>query len=329
MSDVGTENIDLNVDRGTRSHIESAVAAHTPSPDVTHVVNNAVERNNAVRRARDDGKSEVKSISDLKPQDRLRATIREAVTQARNKAANPAPIVEAEKFIHNGPPGAWDSAAKAEWNNLPEKVRLAALREQNENLRAYGPLVGKYAEIEKAIAPHRETYAPKGISDAAAVNELFGWYRALNSPHKATALAVLMNQTGISLQDVANVVAQAQQYYGQQQQEPPQYQQRPQQQQYQSDPAEIAQVLNDFAKDKPQFEEVRVTMGELMQGGLATDLQTAYDKAIKLHSEEKDGRKRAVSPSSRSPSAALTTTQSGKGIRGAIKSAIQESRGRM
>jgi hypothetical protein len=239
MSDVGTEDRDLNADSGIRSHVEAAVAHHAPSPDITSIVNGAVEEHGRNIRDRNDRERSAKeangSVPDLKnikPADRLRATIRAAVQDARAKVANASPDQKflqsgPQKFIHNQPPASWSIEAKAAWPGLPEHVRLSALREQNQNLETFTPILRKHAELEQAIAPYRGII-PKHISEPAAINELLGLYAALKSPeHKATALAVLMNQTGTTFQDIANVVAQAQQ------QQPQGEQQTQQQQTYQ------------------------------------------------------------------------------------------------
>jgi hypothetical protein len=91
-------------------------------------------------------------------------------------------------------------------------------------------------------------------------------------------------------------------------------------------------------------------MGQLMQAGLATDLNTAYDKAVSLSPEvqaelkaEEEAKKvaekakeqqrlqaqakAAVSPSTRAPSAASIDAKKGTGVRGSILAAIQEARG--
>ena len=110
----------------------------------------------------------------------------------------------------------------------------------------------------------------------------------------------------------------------------------------------ISQELSTFAKDKPHFEKVRVIMGQLMSAGLASDLDSAYQKAILHHPEvsaqieaervakakaesdrtnaEKVNRARAaaVSPSGRSPNGAPVNdvAKASKGVRGDILSSI-------
>ena len=53
----------------------------------------------------------------------------------------------------------------------------------------------------------------------------------------------------------------------------------------QQEQAQIQNEIGSFSKDKPYFEEVRETMASLLQSGVAHDLQSAYDKAIRLNDD--------------------------------------------
>jgi hypothetical protein len=48
---------------------------------------------------------------------------------------------------------------------------------------------------------------------------------------------------------------------------------------------QLQNEISSFADDKPYFEEVRETMAGLLQSGMANDLQSAYDKAIRLNDD--------------------------------------------
>lgn len=49
--------------------------------------------------------------------------------------------------------------------------------------------------------------------------------------------------------------------------------------------AQMNSEISNFAKDKPYFDAVRETMAGLLQSGVASNLQTAYEKAIRLHDD--------------------------------------------
>jgi len=55
--------------------------------------------------------------------------------------------------------------------------------------------------------------------------------------------------------------------------------------QEQLEQAQLQNEISSFKDDKPYFEEVRETMAGLLQSGMANDLQSAYDKAIRLNDD--------------------------------------------
>ena len=56
-------------------------------------------------------------------------------------------------------------------------------------------------------------------------------------------------------------------------------------QQEQMEQTQLRSEIDSFKADKPYFEEVRETMAGLLQSGMADDLQSAYDKAIRLNDD--------------------------------------------
>ena len=332
---------DLSVDTGIRRHLEAAWAAHKPAnPDVDLVRENVKEAHDAIQRAGRDGK-DVKRFDQLHPNDRRHLQVRDAYTREKLKADTPVTKLETGQPMHDGPPGVWDSNAKAEWEKLPPAVRTSVLREQNENLRLLEqatPMMKKYSELDRVIAPHREIL-PKDVTEPEAIGNMLQWARLVHpsNPNKAAGMAMLMAQQGVTLQDVYNVVAQAQQQPDQQQ--PQQYEQQYQPQQQQE--AEVAATLKSFAADPRHrhFETVRVSMGTLLQGPDADrfmrngkeDLEALYREACRLHGidDSKDKRSAAVSPSTRSPSGQGSNPGKASGIRGHLQNAFAEARGRM
>jgi non-ribosomal peptide synthetase component F len=56
-------------------------------------------------------------------------------------------------------------------------------------------------------------------------------------------------------------------------------------QQKQSEQAALQQQIDSFKAASPHFEAVKETMAGLLQAGVAPDLATAYQKAIRLHDD--------------------------------------------
>ncbi len=329
-------DIDAN-DTGLRDQVESATVSAGYDPDRDRAENIARENREMVKRARDP--QNVKSIQDFDPKDRLRATIRNAITAHKAKdAGNPAfqpPAKGSDAPI--GPPVNWSSEAKAEFANLPQEVRLAALREQKayqDSLQPIAEYAARAKLIEDAVAPHRSRI-PSGMTEPQAVSHLFEWQRALNDPATSRdAYVFLGQQLGLLPADFS-------QY--QQSSSQPQYQQPNHASQEETQLGrEIEKSLAEFAKGHEHFQTVRRQMGLLLQAdhgkytgpdGTA-NLVALYNDACRAQGlypggDVRQAQRAAVSPSgNRSPSG-TASPERGKGhdVRSSIKSAIAEVRG--
>ena len=121
-----------------------------------------------------------------------------------------------------------------------------------------------------------------------------------------------------------------------------------QQQQELMEQTQLRSEIESFSADKPYFEEVRETMAGLLQSGMADDLQSAYDKAIRLNDDvfqkvnaeqaqkseaaqrEKVAAAKAkvLSPKSTTPTASTTTgSKSASSIRDAILNSMEQHAG--
>jgi len=275
------------------------------------------------------------------------------------KEASPAP----PPAVSAGLPPGWSAETKAFVEALPLEHPLrkdVSKREEevSKGFKEKSDQLKRYQEIEQVLTAARPTFQQAGVqSDGEAVRRLFAWESYIRA-NPRQAIMEIARSYGVDLAQNSPQVSQ------QPQEEIPQYM-RPLLDQFgrlnqefnafkgdqqRAEEARISQELTDFSKDKPHFERVRMTMGQLMQAGLATDLNTAYDKAVSLSPEvqaelkaEEEAKKvaerakeqqrlqaqakAAVSPSTRAPSAASIDAKKGTGVRGSILAAIQETRG--
>ena len=115
-----------------------------------------------------------------------------------------------------------------------------------------------------------------------------------------------------------------------------------QSQQEQQEQAQLKSEIDSFSKDKPYFDDVRETMAGLLQNNMAADLNTAYDKAIRLHddiwqkiqseqvkssqTEQKSKiaavKAKAISPKSSSPTANVSIGGKGNNLRDQLASIV-------
>jgi hypothetical protein len=115
--------------------------------------------------------------------------------------------------------------------------------------------------------------------------------------------------------------------------------------QEQQEQVQLQNEIESFSNDKPYFEEVRETMAGLLQSGMADDLQSAYDKAIRLnddvfqrvnaeHAQKSEAAQRekvaaakakVLSPKSTTPTASATNGgKSASSAREAIMQAMEQ-----
>jgi hypothetical protein len=227
-------------------------------------------------------------------------------------------------------------------------------KEVSDGFKKYSDDAKRYQEIEQLLTPVRPIYQQNGLkSDAEAIKYLLQWEASIRQ-NPALAIRHLVQQFGI---DPASF---AQQNPGQSTgPDPLQQYLQPISQQLGSVQGELERMkseraaaeITEFAKDKPHFERVKTEMGQLLQAGLAQNLDDAYQKATwsnpeikaELMAKELEGqlaskqqesqqraqqaRKAAVSPGVRAPAAPqLNGKEKPKGIRGSILAAVEEIR---
>lgn len=276
--------------------------------------------------------------------------------EAPTESPQPTKEVSPEASDAIRPPPGWSAESKAAFNTLPDHLKNDILKREKEisdGFKTKSEELKRYQEIEQVLSAARPVYQQNGIkSDAEAIKRLFAWEQYIRA-NPQQAIQEIARQYGVTFaqpsptqedpQSVMPVIEQVRQEIGSIKSE---FQR--------SQEERIANELAIFAKDKPYFDRVRVQMGQLMNAGIATDLATAYQKAIALNPEvqaeiksdeeakrlieqQKQNQERvqkvqkaaqaAVSPSTRAPSAALPSTAKTPGIRGSILQAIEEVRG--
>jgi hypothetical protein len=224
-------------------------------------------------------------------------------------------------------PEAWTKEAKAAWAQVPPAAQAAILKREQDVTVGIEGLKKNYKELDDAIKPYMGAIQQHKTSPGAAVKQLFDWMLALTNEAKALqagqppqgVFAALAQSYGIDpVKLLAHMVqnpAQRQQQNGQQQQPGGQTQLDPQIKAYldaqlaplgqhmnglyqtvqQQSIAKTNEMLAMWAKDKPFYNDVRVTMARLMTPGANgepplvparedgnADLDTAYERACNM-----------------------------------------------
>lgn len=292
-----------NESTSLRDSVESAYASHSVSPDIESIVNGAKEEHTREVRSRNEALPADKHQREAADVDSRRSKIREALNDAKTKAARGESSSPAERTsavptgtsavdIPAGPPAAWDQRAKALWHQLPPEVRLASQRAEATYKTAIEshPHIKDYKVIDEALAPLRGVLQQNGIQTASqAVTRLLDWEGRFRNPQtRMQAFHDLAREYGVSLGQGGE-----------------QYQQQPQ---YTAEHVAVAErTISQFAS-RPNFAKVSATMGGLIMAEPArysrpdgsVDVELAFQDACKVKgigATSPQGRQRSASPS--------------------------------
>lgn len=225
------------------------------------------------------------------------ATPEKAAPKA-SKEPTEAPATQTEEPVWRKPPASWKKDYHEAWQKADDKLKEYAWQREEQMRKGVEPLLTKaqFADaMQEAINPFLNTINGLGIKPEKAVQSLMQadhFLRYAQPQQKTQYLMNLARQYGIDLAGQAPV------QQGQPQQgaiDPNLYnlyneltsvkgqltsfQQMQEQQQNQAMYGEIER----FAQKAQHFEDARPTMIQLLNSGMAQDLEEAYDKAIRLN----------------------------------------------
>jgi hypothetical protein len=206
----------------------------------------------------------------------------------------PEPDLEppAEPPVWERPPASWKKDYHEAWTTADPKLKEYAWKREEEMKAGVQPLLSKAQfadQMQQAIEPYMQNIRGLGIEAPQAVKALMEADNVLRhgSPQqKQQYFAQLAQQYGINMGDVQmqpvdpnfyaiqNELAQVrgEVLNWKQQQETAQNQ-------------ALLQEINQFQTKAEYFEEARPTMIQLLNSGVAQDLQDAYEKAIRLDND--------------------------------------------
>jgi len=196
----------------------------------------------------------------------------------------------------------WDKMEKGEQLNREDFVKFADYANQRENeyrrgVSAYKAEADNARQLTEAIGPFIPELQQQGIHPVAWINNLGRAHMVLSkAPYQekvqmfhrlAQDYGIQLNQDGIQMPE--------QQYVDPYQQQLMQQLQATQQQvqqlsaiREQEENARLTNEINRVSSDRerfPHFDMVREDMAQLLERGLAQDLETAYAKAVRMNDE--------------------------------------------
>lgn len=243
-------------------------------------------------------------------------------------AAAPAASAAAQDQPWQKAPQSLKPEAREKWASVPAEIQqdihrrerdtAVALQRATEQTRAAEPLL-------RAVQPFAQQLAARGQSPADVISNFMRTEQALSHPDERTRAQVIAGALGtyrVSVQALADAIEAGPQQHQQQpqgitpqavqQMVQEQFAQREQHGAYQRAQSEIGAFKGEFLND------LKPAMGALIQAGLATDLQSAYDAACWA-----DPRIRGIiqqREASKSAANATASTQRAKAASSSIRS---------
>jgi hypothetical protein len=286
-----------------------------------------------------------------------RFTKTEAKPEAQTQSEVQKP--EAETPTPRKPPSSWKKDYWGHWERLGTDPELAKLQDYIEQREAdYAKGVSTYKSqwdqaqpLYEAIQPFVPELQQYGIQPAQWIQNLGNAHRtlALGSPEqKLQMFAKLAVDYGVPLQalQTGQIDPQTAQVFDTVSSLKREMESIRQQQKAAED-MRLQQDIEAFKKNAPHFDAVSPTMAQLLQSGVAKDLQDAYDKAIRLHDDiwqqhqaqqakEAEAQRQAeiakkkaaaVSPKSSSPTGAVVTGNTKKDLRSTLAEQVDAAMG--
>ena len=214
--------------------------------------------------------------------------------QSGQAAADPAEPVE--EPLWKRPPASWKKDYHEDWKAAPARVQEYAWQRENEMKAGVEPLISKAQfadQMQEVLSPYMNTIQGLGIDAPGAVKALMEADHALrfsNPQEKRQYFARLAQSYGVNLSDMGDqpqlaptdsTIYALQNELNNVRGEVQGWKQAQEQQQNQA----LLGEINNFSQKAEHFEEARPAMIQLLQGGMAANLDEAYEKAIRLNPE--------------------------------------------
>jgi len=241
--------------------------------------------------------STVNNTEELPPQAEESTDTRDIIERELTKSEEPKEEVAPteppkDQPILKSPFSAWKREAQAELDKLPANVQNYIIERESQfhkGIEQYKAAASAAKEWEKASAPHNDYLQQLGVQPQVAFNHLLKTEKTLRTgsqSEKVEMIQKFITDYGIDINQVLSTPYDANasrlkdqlEFTKSQLQDAQYFQQSIEEQQIQS-------FIDHFSQDKEYFNDTRLIMADLLEKGLATDLDDAYNKAIRLNDD--------------------------------------------
>ena len=218
----------------------------------------------------------------------------EATPAETVQTATETPVAEpqVEPPVWERPPASWKKDYHEVWQTADPKLKEYAWQREEEMKRGVEPLLSKAQfadQIQQAIEPYQNNLRTLGIEPPQAIKALMDADNVLRHgtpQQKAQMFASLSQQYGVNLGEIGNLqqqpvdptVSMLQNELYNVKNEVMTWKQQQEAAQNQA----LLGEINTFAQKAEFFEDARPTMIQLLNSGMAQNLEDAYNKALRL-----------------------------------------------
>ena len=282
------ENLETQIDENEEVAVESSVDEHGyEKGDIRSVIAAEMDKHEAKSAEEAENKPTDAENRDDKGRFKKAESSPEQNTQT-NDQAEP---VEKSAPARN-PWASWKREAQTALSALPpETQRMIQEREEqfHKGIEQYKQDAYQGRTLNKALAPHMEYLNQVGVAPETAISTLIAAEKVLRTSDPQTKTQMFMklaHDYGIDVNSLTNIPFDPYKYQLEQQLQAQQAQLAQIMQSRQiAEEAQLGQTIEQFAQQHEYFDEVRETMADLLDKGLASDLNDAYSKAVRLNDD--------------------------------------------
>ena len=281
------ENLETQIDENEEVAVESSVDEHGyEKDDIRSVIAAEMDKHEAAE-AEDMSKKEENLDTSEKRDEKGRFSKHEQETSETSETVEEKPARPV-----TDPWAAWKPASKKVMMALPPETQ-AMIQEREEafhkGLEQYKADAYQGRVLNKALAPHMEYLNQVGVAPEQAITTLINAEKILRTADPQTKTNMFMklaHDYGIDVNSLTNIPFDPYKYQLEQQLQAQQAQLAQIMQSRQiAEEAQLGQTIEQFAQTHEYFDEVRETMADLLDKGLASDLNDAYSKAVRLNDD--------------------------------------------
>ena len=290
------ENLETQIDENEEVAVESSVDEHGyDKDDIRSVIAAEMDKHEA----EESGKAALDNDSD-RTNNGTKSEKRDDNGRFKKAESNPAENAnaqdEAEPVEKSAPArnpwASWKKEAQSTLSQLPpETQRMIQEREEqfHKGIEQYKSDAQYGRQLNRALSPHMEYLNQIGVSPDVAIDKLIQAEKMLRTSDPQTRVQAFMklaHDYGVDPNSLTNVPFDPYKYQLEQQLASQQamLQQITQSRQI-AEEAQLGQTIEQFAQGHEYFDEVRETMADLLDKGLAADLNDAYTKAVRLNDD--------------------------------------------